>query len=149
LLKPACSDPVRALLIFLNLLERETEGLAEFFLTHRQHHSPHSKPGPHVPVDRVRGLLCHSSFSYAAVGCRGSTMPIIAGINNHATYLFNLRSNADFASPRLRPGQGRRKATWASPPACRAVQSERRHPRLAGPFLLSSELAEPFTTIAG
>src|SRR6516165_7838652 len=63
-------------------------------------------------------------------------------INNHARYLFNLRSNADFASPRLRPWQGRRKATWASPPACRAVQSERRHPRLAGPLLLSSELAE-------
>src|SRR6516164_7784820 len=59
LLEPACSDPVRALLIFLNLLERETEGLAELFLTHGQHHAPHPDPAPHVPVDRVRGLLCH------------------------------------------------------------------------------------------
>src|SRR5262249_21878182 len=59
LLEPACSDPVRALLIFLNLLERETQGLAELFLTHGQHHSPHPDSAPHVPVDRVRGLLCH------------------------------------------------------------------------------------------
>jgi hypothetical protein len=32
LLEPACSDPVRALLIFLNLLERETKSFAELFL---------------------------------------------------------------------------------------------------------------------
>src|SRR6516162_2831689 len=49
------------------------------------------------------GAFFAISSSYAAVGCRGSTMPIIAGINNHARYLFNLRSNADLASPRLRP----------------------------------------------
>jgi hypothetical protein len=59
LLEPACSNPVRALLIFLNLLKRKTKSFADLFLTHRQHQSPHPKPVPHVPVDRVRGLLCH------------------------------------------------------------------------------------------
>src|SRR4051812_24351703 len=40
LLEPAGADPIGALFVFLHLLEREAESVAELFLAHRQHHAP-------------------------------------------------------------------------------------------------------------
>src|SRR5215471_4700916 len=45
------------------------------------------------------GAFFAISTSYAAVGCRGSAISITAGTNIPGRYLFNLRSNADIASP--------------------------------------------------
>src|SRR5262249_13322573 len=59
LLQPACPDPIGPLLVFLYLLKREPERVAELFLAHRQHHPPHSNPAPNVFIDGIGSLLGH------------------------------------------------------------------------------------------
>jgi hypothetical protein len=54
LLKPARADSVGALFVFLDLLKRQTQGVAQFFLTHAKHDAPHTDAAADVPVDRVR-----------------------------------------------------------------------------------------------
>jgi hypothetical protein len=51
--KPAGADSICALLVFLNLLERQAEMLAKFFLAHAKQHAPEPNPSPYVNVDRV------------------------------------------------------------------------------------------------
>ena len=59
LLQPARADPVRALLVFLHLLEGQAERVAELFLAHAQHHPAHPHPRAHVLVGRIGRLLRH------------------------------------------------------------------------------------------
>ena len=54
LLQPARSDAVSALLVFLHLLEREAERIAQFSLAHCKHHAAHAHPAADVLVDWVR-----------------------------------------------------------------------------------------------
>ena len=55
----AGTDPVGALLIFLDLLEREVEVLAELFLAHAHQHAAHPQPASNVNVDRVWHFRSH------------------------------------------------------------------------------------------
>jgi hypothetical protein len=57
LLQSARAEPVRALLVFLYLLKREAELLAQLLLADAQHHPPHTHPAADVLVERVRGLF--------------------------------------------------------------------------------------------
>jgi cellobiose-specific phosphotransferase system component IIA len=59
LLKAARADTVSALLVFLNLLERQAESVAELLLAHPQHHAAHAHAAADMLVDRVRRLLGH------------------------------------------------------------------------------------------
>src|ERR1700719_2750242 len=61
LLQSARSDSVCTLFVFLHLLEREFECIAELFLAHPQHHATHSYPAAHVLVDGVGSFLRHYS----------------------------------------------------------------------------------------
>ncbi len=54
LLQPACADPVGPFLIFLDLLKRQPQRIAELFLAHAKHDTPHADTAANVPVDRVR-----------------------------------------------------------------------------------------------
>src|SRR5271169_2563571 len=53
-LQPAGADPIGAFLVFLDLLKRQAESVAEFFLAHRQHHPAHANAASDMFVDRVR-----------------------------------------------------------------------------------------------
>ena len=54
----ARTDPIRAFLVFLDLLERQTQRSAELLLTHVEHHPAHADPGTDMFVNRVwQGLL--------------------------------------------------------------------------------------------
>jgi hypothetical protein len=50
LLEPARADPVSAFFVFLDLLERDVERIAEFRLAHVQHHSAHTHAGANMLV---------------------------------------------------------------------------------------------------
>jgi hypothetical protein len=52
-LQPTGADAVFSELVFLHLLERDTERIAKPLLGHLQHHSSHTHAGSDVPVDRV------------------------------------------------------------------------------------------------
>ena len=54
LLQAAGADPVRALLVLLDLLERDAEGVPETFLAHPDHHAAHPDAGTDVLVDGIR-----------------------------------------------------------------------------------------------
>jgi hypothetical protein len=54
LLQPTRSDAVSTLLVFLHLLEREAERIAQFSLAHCKHHAAHAHPAADVLVDWVR-----------------------------------------------------------------------------------------------
>src|SRR5947209_6371798 len=70
LLQSACSDAIRAFLVFLHLLEGEVECIPEFFLAHRQHHPTHAHPAADVPVDGIGSLFGgHNILLYG--GARG------------------------------------------------------------------------------
>jgi hypothetical protein len=56
LLKPAGADPVHALFVFLDLLEREVDVTAEELLRHVHLDTPHPDAASDVDVDRIRGL---------------------------------------------------------------------------------------------
>ena len=45
-LQAARAHTVRSLLVFLHLLEREAERIAEFLLAHAEHHAPHADAAP-------------------------------------------------------------------------------------------------------
>src|ERR1041385_7285470 len=62
LLQPARANPVGALFVFLDLLEREAERVAELLLTHAPHHAAHADAAPDMLVDRVRRLLGHPAL---------------------------------------------------------------------------------------
>src|SRR5258705_5540697 len=68
LLQPARADAVRALLVFLHLLEREIERVPELLLTHAKHHPPHPNAASDMLVGRVGTLFYHSlSFEPASM----------------------------------------------------------------------------------
>src|SRR5664279_456238 len=54
LLKPAGADSIGPFFVFLDLLERQPQGVAQFFLTHAKHHAPHTDAAADMPVNRVR-----------------------------------------------------------------------------------------------
>jgi hypothetical protein len=56
-MEPACSDAVRALFVFLNLLERKAERVAQLLLTHSKHKAAHSDARTYMPVDGVGGFF--------------------------------------------------------------------------------------------
>jgi hypothetical protein len=51
LLQPARSDAVGALLVFLHLLEGETEPIGQLLLAHCKHHAAHAHPTANMLVD--------------------------------------------------------------------------------------------------
>ena len=51
------TDAIGALLVFLDLLEGQTECLGKLFLRHRKHHPPHADLRSDVFVDRIRRFL--------------------------------------------------------------------------------------------
>src|SRR3984957_18470425 len=57
LLQPAGTDAVGAFLVFLDLLKRQAERVAELLLAHRQHHPAHAHAAADMFVDRVRRLF--------------------------------------------------------------------------------------------
>src|SRR5262245_2908382 len=61
LLQPACPDAVHALLVFLHLLERETERVPQLLLAHCEHQPPHPHPAANVLVSGACSLLAHHS----------------------------------------------------------------------------------------
>jgi hypothetical protein len=61
-LQAARADAVRSFLIFLHLLEREPESVAELLLAHSKHQPAHPDPAAHVFVDRVGGPFDHCYF---------------------------------------------------------------------------------------
>ena len=54
--KPAGTDPVGALLVFLDLLKGDPEAFAQFFLAHAEHGPTKTNPRPDVDIHRI-GLL--------------------------------------------------------------------------------------------
>ena len=63
LLQSAGANPIGAFFIFLNLLERQPQGLAEFLLTHAEKDSAHTDPAADMAVDRIRDLLHETTLS--------------------------------------------------------------------------------------
>src|SRR5215475_1260838 len=59
LLKPAGTDTVSPLLVFLDLLESKAESIAELFLAHAHHHPAHPHARTDVLVDRIGCLFSH------------------------------------------------------------------------------------------
>jgi hypothetical protein len=55
----ARADPVRTLFIFLHLLERNAEHVAELCLGHAKHQPAHAHSASHVLVNRVSSVLWH------------------------------------------------------------------------------------------
>jgi hypothetical protein len=66
LLQAARSDTICSLLIFLHLLERNPERVAEFRLAHSEHLPMHPDPAAHVFVHGVGGLFLYCSFHDAS-----------------------------------------------------------------------------------
>jgi hypothetical protein len=52
-LQPAGADPVGALFVFLDLLERQPERVPELLLAHAQHHPPHPNACADMFIGRV------------------------------------------------------------------------------------------------
>src|SRR5882672_2690473 len=60
-LQAARTDAVGALLVFLHLLERDLERLAQLLLAHAEHLPAHPQPAAYVLVDRIwrlHGVSC-------------------------------------------------------------------------------------------
>jgi hypothetical protein len=55
-LQPARANTIGPLLVFLHLLERKTERIAELPLAHGEHQPPHAHPAADVLVDGIRHL---------------------------------------------------------------------------------------------
>src|SRR6516165_1171515 len=95
------------------------------------------------------GAFFAISTSYAAVGCRGSAIPISADIDIHVRYLFNLRSKCLFGCSGLlavaRASQDYRSRPVQNSPAVSRDTIWTAASMIGGPFLVPSELAE-FTT---
>jgi len=63
LLQPTGADAVCPLLVFLNLLEGQTDGIAQALLTHAEHDAAHSDTGPDILVDGVGGSFMGWCFA--------------------------------------------------------------------------------------
>jgi len=61
-LQAARADAGRAILVFLHLLGRKPERVAELRLAHSEHHPTHADPAAHVSVDRVGDPSDHCLF---------------------------------------------------------------------------------------
>lgn len=59
MLKPACTNAVGTLFVFLNLLECQSETIRKLFLGHTKHESPHADTTSHMLVYWVRTFLRH------------------------------------------------------------------------------------------
>ena len=59
LLQAAGANAVGALFVFLHLLKRQPERVAQFLLAHAEHHPSHAHAAADVLVDRIRRLLRH------------------------------------------------------------------------------------------
>jgi hypothetical protein len=59
MLQATRADSVRAVLVFLNLLECNPENVAELGLTHPKHHAAHAQPAADMPVGGIGRLLGH------------------------------------------------------------------------------------------
>src|ERR1700761_3689332 len=57
LLNPARANSIGALFVFLHLLKCQTQGVAEFLLTHSKHHATHPHATADMLVGRIRRLL--------------------------------------------------------------------------------------------
>jgi hypothetical protein len=51
LIEPARADPVRAALVFLDLLEGQPQGLGQLLLAHPEHGPPQADAGAHMRID--------------------------------------------------------------------------------------------------
>ena len=69
-LQAARADPVGALLVFLDLLERDAEMLAELLLAHPQHHATQTNPTADMDVDRIWLFLVGHFGSLACAAAR-------------------------------------------------------------------------------
>jgi hypothetical protein len=67
-LEAAGAYAIGPLLVFLDLLKGDAEGLAQLLLTHSKHHTAEANPTADMDVDRVRLLLVShcGSLSVAA-----------------------------------------------------------------------------------
>ena len=59
LLQATRTNPVHALFIFLDLLERQLQLLAELFLAHAQKDASHPHAAADMPINRIRRLFYH------------------------------------------------------------------------------------------
>jgi hypothetical protein len=59
MLQPARTDPVRTILVFLHLLERQTESVSKLPLAHPGHHPAHAHPTAYMFVRGVWRLFGH------------------------------------------------------------------------------------------
>src|SRR5882724_6173028 len=71
LLDTAGTDPVGALLIFLDLLKCEAKCFAELFLAQAKHNAAHPHPTADILVNRVRRFSRHFQLSLRPGGERG------------------------------------------------------------------------------
>ena len=62
MLQTARADAVLSALIFLHLLEREPEAIAELLLAHSEHHPARADTAAHVFIDGAGGLFDHCLF---------------------------------------------------------------------------------------
>ena len=62
-MQAAGADAISPLLVFLHLLEREAERVAELLLTHAEHHPAHTYSTADVLVGRIGAFLCHVTSS--------------------------------------------------------------------------------------
>src|SRR5947209_8446479 len=65
LLQPAGADAVGTLFVFLHLLERQAQSLAELFLTHLDHETAHAHAAADVFVNRIGRFRWHSPTPWA------------------------------------------------------------------------------------
>src|SRR5262249_41304233 len=73
-LQAARPHTVRSLLVFLHLLERDTEPVAECRLAHSEHHPAHPDAAAHVFVDRVLFDVFHDTSELLLHGAAGSRL---------------------------------------------------------------------------
>jgi hypothetical protein len=56
------TDAVGSLLVFLNLLEGQPEGVGDVGLAHIEHEPPHAQSAAHMLVDRIESAPGHLWF---------------------------------------------------------------------------------------
>jgi hypothetical protein len=70
-LQAARPDAVPSALIFLYLLPREPEGVAELLSAHSEHYPAHPDTAAHVSVDGAGGPFAHARFRIQLCWRRG------------------------------------------------------------------------------
>ena len=106
MLQPAGADAVGPLLVFLDLLECQPEGVREIGLAHIKHASPHAHAAANMLVDKIESASGHRS----PTACRLSNLAFL--------WWGTMR-------PRSASGQGERQA-------CRIAVNVARLPQLLG-----------------